>query len=378
MASKRGRDEGMTSHRPLRALEWVGERDGFLRIVDQTRLPREIRYLQLNSADEVREAIMHLKIRGAPAIGVAAAFGVVLGMRQARYRSAADALAHLERVVNALRESRPTAINLFHALERMHRLGHSIITAPEFQPQVNDLVLRLLAEAKAIWAEDRQMCRALAEHGAALIQDGMGVLTHCNTGALAASDYGTALGVLFVAWERGRRFTVYATETRPLWQGARLTTLELKWRGIATVLACDNAAGWLMRLGRVQLVLVGADRIAANGDTANKVGTYSLAALARMHGIPFYVAAPTSSFDATLPDGSAIPLEQRSPLEVTQPFGLQIAAEGIGAENPAFDVTPADWITGIITERGLIQPVNRATIAALLQSESPHKVTAIS
>lgn len=356
----------MSRERPLRALEWVGERDGILRIVDQTRLPSEIRYLQLNSLDEVREAIVQLKIRGAPAIGVAAAFGVVLGMRQARYHTAKDALAHLERVVATLQETRPTAVNLFHALERMHRVGHALITAPDFNPQVNELVPRLLTEAKAIWEEDRNMCRLLAEHGASLIQDGMGVLTHCNTGALATSDYGTALGVLFAAHQQGRRFTVYATETRPLWQGARLTTLELKLRGIETVLICDNAAGWLMRQGRIHMVLVGADRIAANGDTANKVGTYSLASLAQAHAIPFYVAAPTTTFDLTLPDGAAIPIEQRSPLEVTQPLGLTIAPEGVRVENPAFDVTPADTITGIITERGIIQPVNRETIARCL------------
>jgi methylthioribose-1-phosphate isomerase len=360
----------MGGGKPLRAVEWVGERDGFLRIVDQTRLPWETRYLALQSVDEVREAIAQLKVRGAPAIGVAAAFGVVLGMRQARYYSATDALAHLERVVRSLRESRPTAVNLFHALERMYRLGRAIITAPEFQPQVNDLVPRLLAEAKAIWEEDRRTCRSLAEHGAQLVQEGMGVLTHCNTGALAAADYGTALGVLFAAHEQGRRFTVYATETRPLWQGARLTTLELQQRGIETVLLCDNAAGWLMRQGKIHLVIVGADRIAANGDTANKVGTYSLAALARMHGIPFYVAAPISTFDLTIAEGTAIPIEQRSPLEVTQPFGLEIAPKGIRAENPAFDVTPADWITGIITEQGIIQPVNRETIIANVQGKS--------
>ncbi|MCS7160930.1 MAG: S-methyl-5-thioribose-1-phosphate isomerase [Gemmatales bacterium] len=352
--------------RPLRALEWVGERDGFLRIVDQTRLPQEIRYLHLENVEAVREAIVQMRLRGAPAIGVAAAFGVVLGMRQARYQTAADALAHLERIVNLLRGSRPTAVNLHHALERMYRVGRAIITAADFRPLVNDLVPRLLAEAKAIWDEDRLMCRTLAAHGAALIQDGMGILTHCNTGALAASDYGTALGVLFTAYEQGRRFTVYACETRPLWQGARLTTLELKLRGLECVLLCDNAAGWFMRQGKIQLVLVGADRIAANGDTANKVGTYSLAALARVHGIPFYVAAPSTTFDLSTPDGSAIPIEQRSAQEVTQPFGLTMAPEGIRVENPAFDVTPADWITGIITERGLVQPVNPSTITACL------------
>jgi methylthioribose-1-phosphate isomerase len=354
--------------RGLRALEWLGERDGFLRIVDQTRLPGEIRYLRLETVEEVCEAIVQLRIRGAPAIGMAAAFGVVLGMRRARYTTAADALAHLQRVVEMLRESRPTAVNLFHALQRMERIGRSVIKDPAFNPAVNDLVPRLLAEAKAIWDEDRNQCRKLAEQGVGLIRDGMNVLTHCNTGALAASDYGTALGVLFVAHELGRRFTVYATETRPLWQGARLTTLELQQRGIETVLICDNAAGWLMRQGKIHLVVVGADRIAANGDTANKVGTYTLAALARRHGIPFYIAAPTSTFDPTLPDGESIPIEQRSPQEVTQPFGLTIAPAGIRAENPAFDVTPADLITGIITEKGIVQPVQQETVARILQT----------
>ncbi|MCS7168407.1 MAG: S-methyl-5-thioribose-1-phosphate isomerase [Gemmatales bacterium] len=361
----------MKFNRTLRALEWVGARDGFLRIVDQTRLPQELRFVQLHDVEEVREAIVSLKIRGAPAIGVAAAFGVVLGMRQARYHTAADALAHLERIVHLLRTSRPTAVNLFHALERMYRVGKEAITAPDFNPLANDLVPRLLAEAQAIWEEDRRLCRAIAEQGAVLIQDGMGILTHCNTGALATSDYGTALGVLFMAHEQGRRFTVYATETRPLWQGARLTTFELRLRGIETVLLCDNAAGWLMRQGKIHLVLVGADRIAANGDTANKVGTYSLAALAQVHGIPFYVAAPTTSFDLNASDGTAIPIEQRSPLEVTKPFGLTIAPDGIAVENPAFDITPAQWITGIITERGIVQPVEARTIAACLGSQSP-------
>jgi methylthioribose-1-phosphate isomerase len=253
-------------------------------------------------------------------------------------------------------------VNLFWALERMQRRVDGF--TEQWLP--DRLTASLLEEALAIAAEDRAMCRAIGAAGAGLIREGQGVLTHCNAGGLATADYGTALAVLFCAAEQGRRFHVYADETRPLLQGARLTAWELQQRGIDVTLICDNMAAQVMKEGRVQLVVVGADRIAANGDTANKIGTYGVALLARAHGIPFYVAAPSSTFDLRLPTGKAIPIEQRDGREVTHGFGRQTAPDGIKVYNPAFDVTPAELITGIVTEKGLIEPVGAATIHAAL------------
>jgi methylthioribose-1-phosphate isomerase len=258
-----------------------------------------------------------------------------------------------------LRTSRPTAVNLFWALDRIERALGAEGTAQ----QVLD---RVLAEAHAIAAEDRAMCRAIGRFGASLIAPGQGVLTHCNAGGLATADYGTALAVIFAAHEQGKAIEVFADETRPLLQGARLTAWELIRRGVPVTLICDNMAAQVMKEGRVQLVVVGADRIAANGDTANKIGTYSVAVLAHAHGIPFYVAAPSSTFDLTVADGTAIPIEQRDPREVTHGLGRQTAPDGVAVYNPAFDVTPASLIAGIITERGIIQPVNARSIEALL------------
>jgi len=273
------------------------------------------------------------------------------------------AYAHrLKEVTNYLRTSRPTAVNLFWALDRMERC---VKGRTEDAPAA-ELTQDLLREARAIEEEDRRMCRAIGEAGADLIQQGQGVLTHCNAGGLATADYGTALAVLFTAAERGRRFRVFADETRPLLQGARLTAWELHERGIDTVLICDNMAAQVMKEGKIHVVIVGADRIAANGDTANKIGTYGVAVLAKAHGIPFYVAAPSSTFDLSLASGEAIPIEQRDPREVTHGFGRQTAPEGVGVYNPAFDVTPARLITGIITEKGIIQPVNEKMIRAMV------------
>src|SRR5205823_8061002 len=260
-----------------------------------------------------------------------------------------------------LRGSRPTAVNLFWALDRMERCVAGVEAAPA------ELTRRLLREALAIEEEDRQMCYAIGRAGAALIRDGSGVLTHCNAGGLATADYGTALAVLFSAAEQGRRFQVFVDETRPLLQGARLTAWELQQRGLDTVLICDSMAAQVMKEGRVHSVIVGADRIAANGDTANKIGTYGVALLAQAHGIPLYVAAPSSTFDLSLPSGDAIPIEQRDPREVTHGFGRQTAPEGVQVYNPAFDVTPAHLIAAIITENGLIRPVNADTIRATLE-----------
>ena len=351
-----------TQNAKLKTLEWVGGTDGFLRLIDQTLLPTALEYRDCRTAEEVWEAIRTLRVRGAPAIGVAAAYGVVLGVRQPPEGDRASFLHRLKEVADYLRTSRPTAVNLFWALERMERHARRLLE--HHRPA--EAVRRLLDEARAIEEEDRKMCRAIGGHGAALIRDGQGVLTHCNAGGLATADYGTALAVLFAAQEQGRSFRVFADETRPLLQGARLTAWELQQRGIDVTLICDSMAGQVMKEGRVQLVVVGADRIAANGDTANKIGTYSVALLAKAHGIPFYVAAPSSTFDLSLPDGAAIPIEQRDPREVTHGFGRPTAPQGVQVYNPAFDVTPHELIAGIITEKGLIQPVTGENIRAAL------------
>jgi methylthioribose-1-phosphate isomerase len=347
---------------PPQTITWIGGSDGFVRLIDQTLLPTQLEYRDCRTVEEIWEAIRMLRVRGAPAIGIAAAMGILLGMQNFRNRDRGAYAHRLQEVIDYLRTSRPTAVNLFWALERMRQRVQGF--TEEWSPgRLND---SLLQEALAIAAEDRQMCRAIGAAGAALILDGQGVLTHCNAGGLATADYGTALAVLFSAAEQGRRFQVYADETRPLLQGARLTAWELQQRGITVTLICDNMAAQVMKEGRVQVVVVGADRIAANGDTANKIGTYGVALLAQAHGIPFYVAAPSSTFDLSLTTGDAIPIEQRDPREITHGFGRQTAPDGVQVYNPAFDVTPAPLIAGIITEKGLIQPVNEAIIRSVL------------
>jgi methylthioribose-1-phosphate isomerase len=333
---------------PYRTLEWIGGPTGHLRLLDQTKLPNEIVYRDCHTADGVWHAIKTLCVRGAPAIGVAAAYGAVLGVRQAKCSTRID----VRRVTDHLRTSRPTAVNLFWALDRMDRVAAIPVASSA------TLVQTLLAEARAIEAEDHATCRRIGEIGAPLIPEGGGVLTHCNAGALATAGLGTALAALYVAWDQGKRFRVFADETRPLLQGARLTAWELLQHGIPTTVICDNMAAQVMREGKVQLVIVGADRIAANGDVANKIGTYGLALLAQMHDIPFYVAAPLSTFDVTLPEGANIPIEQRSAEEVSRSHGCLTAPEGVDIYNPSFDTTPSRFITGIITEYDIIQPVN--------------------
>jgi methylthioribose-1-phosphate isomerase len=328
-----------------KSIEWVGGPEGFLRLIDQTQLPGKLAFRDCRTAEEVWEAIKSLRVRGAPAIGIAAAYGVVIGVRNG---------TPLSEVTGYLRTSRPTAVNLFWALDRMKRVGGA------------------LDEARAIHEEDAAMCHAIGRAGAELIRDGTGVLTHCNTGGLATAEYGTALSVMFTAADQGRRFRVFADETRPLLQGARLTTWELRQAGIDVTLICDSMAAQVMKEGRVQLVIVGADRIAANGDAANKIGTYGVALLAKAHGIPFYVAAPSSTFDLDLPNGDGIPIEQRDPREVTHGFGRQTAPDGIAVYNPAFDVTPARLIAGLITEKGIIQPVTEVAIHERLGAELIH------
>jgi methylthioribose-1-phosphate isomerase len=347
------------NHSP-RTIQWIGGTDGFVRLLDQTLLPTQVEYRDCRRVEEVWEAIRSLRVRGAPAIGIAAAMGVVVGVKDCKERR--EFSKRLLDVTAYLRTSRPTAVNLFWALERMERIAQ-----PHLERESPDHLIKLLLdEALAIEEEDRRMCRSIGRIGADLIQEGHGVLTHCNAGGLATADYGTALAVLFAAAEQGRRFQVFADETRPLLQGARLTTWELKQRGIDVTLICDSMAAQVMKEGRVQVVITGADRIAANGDTANKIGTYGVALLAHAHGIPFYVAAPSSTFDLHLSDGNAIPIEQRDAREITHGLGKQIAPDGIKVYNPAFDVTPARLIAGIITEKGLIQPVAPASIRAVV------------
>jgi methylthioribose-1-phosphate isomerase len=343
----------------LATLSWIGDTLGHLRLIDQTRLPTELVHVDCHDVETVWEAIRSLRVRGAPAIGIAAAYGICVGVQQATTdRHSFD--ARLAEVAGYLATSRPTAVNLFWALDRMKKRAAALASAPPAEIRA-----ALLAEARAIEAEDRECCRAIGRHGAALLADGTGVLTHCNAGGLATADYGTALAVFFAAHESGKRLHVFADETRPLLQGARLTAWELAARGMDVTLICDSMAAQVMREGRVQAVVTGADRIAANGDTANKIGTYGVALLAAAHDIPFYVAAPTSTFDLSLASGDEIPIEQRDPREITHGFGRQTAPDGVAVYNPAFDVTPARLITAIICERGVIRPVTQEAIARL-------------
>jgi methylthioribose-1-phosphate isomerase len=352
---------------PLETVGWVGDAStGHLRLIDQTLLPEQFVQIDCGDVPKVWEAIKSLRVRGAPAIGIAAGFGAILGGRQALNLGIEGVRLGVQAATRYLRTSRPTAVNLFWALDRIDRVAADETT--------NDPVAfldRILIEARAISDEDKLMCRSIGRFGAPLIGSGQGVLTHCNAGGLATADYGTALAVIFTAFESGTPLRVFADETRPLLQGARLTAWELQRRGIPVTLICDNMAAQVMKEGKINLVVVGADRIAANGDAANKIGTYGVAVLAKAHGIPFYVAAPSSTFDLTLEDGSSIPIEQRDPREITHGFGRATAPEGIDVYNPAFDVTPADLIEGIITERGIIQPVNEETVANVIGIPRP-------
>ena len=352
----------MTNPRP--AVSWTGDAPtGHLQLIDQTLLPVEYRELSCTTVEVVWDAIKTLRVRGAPAIGVAAAYGVVVGCQPDVTSTRDQFNARLKHVVKYLAGSRPTAVNLFWALDRMQRTADSITSLTS-----SELLDRLLVEAKAIENEDREMCLAMARHGLPLLSSCTGVLTHCNTGGLATAGDGTALAVIFAAAAKNPSLQVYADETRPLLQGARLTAWELMQRGIPATLICDSMAGWVMHEGRVQAVIVGADRIAANGDSANKIGTYSLSILAKAHNIPFYVAAPSSTFDLTIQSGKEIPIEERASSEITHAFGRQTAPDGCRTYNPAFDVAPATHITALITEKGVIQPVTKENIQAVLKS----------
>jgi len=324
--------------------------DGRLVLLDQTRLPMEEVERGYTTWQDVADAIRTLVVRGAPAIGVAAAFGVVLAARGSRATSHPALLADLEDAIKGLAATRPTAVNLFWALDRMRALVVASAALP-----VPALQARLLTEAQAILTEDLAANRAMGAHGAALVPDGARVLTHCNAGALATAGYGTAVGVIRAAHERGKLAMVWVDETRPVMQGSRLTAWELVKEGIPHRLISDVAAGFVMKRGEVDLVVTGADRIAANGDTANKIGTYSVAVLARHHGIPFYVAAPSSTIDPAIPSGASIVIEERDASEVRGVAGRQTAPAASPVFNPAFDVTPAELITAIITERGVFR-----------------------
>jgi methylthioribose-1-phosphate isomerase len=338
----------------------VGDEEGFLRLLDQTRLPCEVGYLDCRDTPTLIDAIRRLVVRGAPAIGVAGGYGVVLAAREAMHTP--DFAAGLRAGADAVASARPTAVNLAWAARRVLAAGLKALEAGDPRAACR----AMLAEARRIHAEDRALCLAIGSHAAPLVERCEGVLTHCNAGALATAGVGTATAGMYVAHARGHRFTVYCDETRPLLQGSRLTAWELSRRGIDAVVIADNMAAQVLREGRVQMVVVGADRIAANGDTANKIGTYGLAVLALRHGVPFYVAAPYSTFDLSLATGADIPIEQRSGAEITHGFGRQTGPDGIRTYNPAFDVTPAELIAGIITDRGIVQPVTPEAIRRLL------------
>jgi len=320
----------------VETIQWT---DAGVVMIDQTRLPREQSFVTCRTYIEVANAIKTMVIRGAPAIGVAAAMGVALGVQEG---------AEFDTVCKTLAATRPTAVNLFWAIHRMKKLHTELQSAPRAE-----IIQRMVQEAKQIRVDDIAICQAIGRHGEPLVPDGKTVLTHCNAGALATAGYGTALGVIRAAVSAGKQIDVFADETRPFLQGARLTAWELQQDGIATTLITDNMAGHFLHSGRIGCVVVGADRIAANGDVANKIGTYSVAVLAKENGIPFYVAAPVSTFDLTLPSGDSIPIEQRSQDEVTHVFGVPVAPEDMPAANPAFDVTPARYVTAIICERGV-------------------------
>jgi methylthioribose-1-phosphate isomerase len=336
---------------------------GVVWLVDQTRLPTELVQHECRTAAEVAEAIRTMRVRGAPAIGVAAAYALALGAREYAGDDSAAFRAHLERVAADVRSTRPTAVNLFWAIARALAVADAALAAG-----VEAARCALLALAEHVREEDVALNRRIGKHGADLVPDGARVLTHCNAGALATAGYGTALGVVRGAVEAGKRLHVYVDETRPFLQGARLTAWELQADGIPLTLIADNMAGYFMAQGKVDLVVVGADRIAANGDVANKIGTYSVAVLAHAHGIPFYVAAPTSTVDLSLASGESIPIEERSPDEITHFAGRRVAPEGIGVANPAFDVTPHRYVTAIITEHGILRPPFGPALAAAAEA----------
>ena len=344
----------------LQSMRW---KDTYLDLLDQRLLPEHIVYLKLETAEDVWEAIRHLKVRGAPAIGIAAAYGLFLGIRGyeqpdltiSNHSQLLHLLEQITTTAQFLSTARPTAVNLFWALERLKNKAASLIEHDKTL-STEQIKQALLIEAKLVQKEDEHVCRMIGEHGLSLFQDGMGILTHCNAGGLATARYGTALAPMYLAKEMGMNLKIFADETRPVLQGARLTAFELQQAGIDVTLICDNMAGMIMSKGWIQAVIVGTDRVAANGDVANKIGTYSVAVLAKAHGIPFYVACPLSTIDMSTATGADIPIEEREADEITLGFGKRTAPEGIKVYNPSFDITPNEYVTAIITEKGIIHP----------------------
>ncbi|HNR04396.1 MAG TPA: S-methyl-5-thioribose-1-phosphate isomerase [Bacillota bacterium] len=331
----------------MRSVKWENNE---LIILDQTKLPDTTEFIKLDKAEDVWDAILHLKVRGAPAIGIAAAYGLCVAMRDTGAKSHEEFMTELKKNSQYLASSRPTAVNLFWALRRMERAAFD-----NKNKTVEELKEILIREANAIRDEDESMCRAIGENALTLFHDGMTVLTHCNAGGLATAMYGTALAPIYLAKEKGWDIKVFADETRPLLQGARLTAWELMQAGVDVTLICDNMAAAVMAKGLIDAVIVGCDRVAANGDTANKIGTYGLAVLAKAHNIPFYTAGPTSTIDIETPSGNEIPIEERKPDEITCGLGRRTAPLGVKTYNPAFDVTPHELITAIITEKGVVR-----------------------
>lgn len=345
-------------------LSWIGELPGHVRMIEQTLLPQVHKEIDVRDVPAMVDAIYRLAVRGAPAIGVAAGFGMLLGVQQLNGQSAEQVMQALRSTRETLDASRPTAVNLSWATRRM------LTIAEERQAAGADgdgIIAALHAEACAIFDGDQATCRAMGEHGAQLIKDGARLLTHCNAGALATAGIGTALAPMYVAHEQGKRISVYADETRPLLQGARITAWELAQAGIDVTVITDSMAPRVMSEGKIDAIFVGSDRIARNGDVCNKIGTYGVALAAQFHKIPFYVVAPLSTVDPSLPDGSGIPIEEREPEEITQGFGKRTVPEGVKIYNPAFDVTPAKWVTAIITEVGLVEAPDTAKMEAALR-----------
>ncbi len=347
----------------IETLEWT---DTGVRFIDQTKLPTEETYVNCTTHDQVADVIRTMVVRGAPAIGVAAAMGIALGMQNSKAATEPELRRELDEVSRIIGETRPTAVNLFWAIQRMKAKFDSLHGRP-----VAEIKRELIEEARRMHAEDIAANQAMGRHGATLMPSSGGVLTHCNAGALATCGYGTALGVIRAAVEQGKKIHVYADETRPFLQGSRLTAWELLKDGIDTTVISDNMAGAMMRQGKIQAIVVGADRIAANGDVANKIGTYTVAVLAKEHDIPFYVAAPISTVDLATPDGSKIPIEQRNAREVTHIGGRQMVPDGVGVENPAFDVTPAKYVAAIVTERGIARVPYGESLKKLASQTTP-------
>src|SRR6202521_2931422 len=346
----------------IQTLEWTNAGVVF---IDQTKLPTEEVYVTCTTHEQVADVIRNMVVRGAPAIGVAAAMGIALGVKNSKAENGADLKKDFDQICDAVRQTRPTAVNLFWAIRRMTEKFESLRARPIVQIQQ-----ALVEEAQRMHAEDIAANRAMGRHGATLMPSSGGVLTHCNAGALATAGYGTALGVIRAAVEQGKKIHVYADETRPFLQGSRLTAWELMKDGIPTTVISDNMAGVMMQQGKIGAIVVGADRIAANGDVANKIGTYTVAVLAKEHGIPFYVAAPFSTIDLATPDGSGIPIEQRNPREASHFAGKLVTPKGVGIENPAFDVTPAKYVSAIITEGGIARAPYEESFRRLMEQRA--------